>query len=197
MAEADRSIWVWRLAMPQDWAWNDSPQPRAAFGEARIFEVRELFQNNCLRQGWGTFGHDIRQPYDIWFRNAVPQAMGSPRVPGQQVTPESAPERYRILRLMVEMRPGDAIFVPNVSPTVLPIDHSSFTIVTVDAPYDFEDRRQIIGPLWQQDFSHFEMVRYLRTFPNTALNVPLRNWRKAVNPVQDTRLRRFLQGNYW
>jgi hypothetical protein len=197
MAEADRSIWVWRLATPQDWAWDDSPQPRAAHGEARIFEVRELFQNNCLRQGWGTFGHDIRQPYDVWFRNVVPQALGSPRVPGQQITPEKVPERYRIRCLMVDMRPGDAIFVPSVSRTVLPIDRSSFTVVMVDAPYDFEDRRQIIGPLWQQDFSHFMMVRCLWTFPTTALNVPLWYWRKAVNRVQDPRLRRFLQENYW
>lgn len=119
--------------------------------------VKELFLNHKLRQGWGCDGMDIRNSLDA-FREGWKKAWGGDYDEGK------VNKKYRNLRIMLEMQPGDIIVVPKVGRN----DYvcREFTVVRCNAPvYSFsvlgKDFGHVINvtPLFSCSYDHDDASR--------------------------------------
>jgi len=117
----------------------------------------ELWQCGKLRQGWGIEGLDLRIDMNDWIRNYILGAKKYWGVDIQDNYCEIAMGRYNILKVMLDMKNDDIIFIPKHSQN----NHHNenyFTICKVIGNYYFDLNGKI------KDFGHVIPVKIIGTF---------------------------------
>ena len=76
------------------------------------FVLKDLVNNQRLRQGWGVPTIDLRLPEAVWIENYI---IAYNRYWSEVTDCEHASGRRKILKVMTEMNEGDVIFLPNVN----------------------------------------------------------------------------------
>ena len=144
---------------------------RVDYGKCFPFIYEELKQGR-LRQGWGSSGMDVRNPFDEFTAAWKKWASSS----------ENMKRRYNMLRIMLEIKEGDLIVIPKVS-----IQQTAtgryFTIVKCKKPYEFalSDGKN--------DFGHYIEVEslvscdYDSSGAAQALSCAFGGYQSAVNRV--------------
>lgn len=82
------------------------------YSGATDFVLKDLVHNQRLRQGWGVPTLDLRLPEGAWIENYI---IASNRYWNSVNSCEHASGRRRIIKVMLEMTPGDVIYIPNVN----------------------------------------------------------------------------------
>jgi hypothetical protein len=148
------------------------------YSNAIHFIVNELFQHGRLRQGWGVPGLDLRLPEHEWAENYI---VACYKYWEEEATCIQATGRRLILAEMLDMQPGDIIFIPNIHSSG--IDESYFTVGTVKDFYQFESRNS--QPI---DFGHIIGVSRLKsyifsnaTLPRSVFGAP---FMRAIDPIK-------------
>ncbi|TGO03354.1 hypothetical protein PN36_08060 [Candidatus Thiomargarita nelsonii] len=90
------------------------------------FVLRELFKKKNLRQGWCVPTLDLRLPEDVWIGKYI---LAAKKYWNSEIGCDSARGRRNIISRMLSMRPGDIIFLPQITDKGEYNHH--FTVVTV------------------------------------------------------------------
>jgi MoxR-like ATPase len=159
-------------------------------------------QKGRLQQGWALAGTSLLdnsgniQSEDDWIRKCWPAFKRA----WKDFTKKGAIERYKILRLMLQIHPGDLVIVPKMP------EDDKFVLVRAsqnparigrDAPcYDFDE-----NPNPQDDFRHQvfvdpDSVREFswKSLPGSAGEKRLQFYQKAVNQIKDEMLQKEIRG---
>lgn len=137
------------------------------YGDGALdFVLKDLADNQRLRQGWGIPTLDLRLPEDVWIENYI---IASERYWGLTNSCEHACGRRRILKGMLEMNPGDVIYIPNVNKSVC--DEGFFSVCRVKGKYFFEDRSYLKNN-WEKDFGHVIPIKNLLSYKYSDTTLP-------------------------
>lgn len=151
---------------------------RINYNETYHLLVKEIFSSHKLRQGWGCEGMDIRQSFESFLDGWI-KAWGAV----EEVDEKRVRSKYRNLRIMREMEPGDLIVIPKVCENG--DSWRNFTIVRCVAPvYDFE--------LLNNDFGHIINISpilscsYDHDDASRTISAKFKAYQSAVNHVYDS-----------
>jgi len=117
----------------------------------------ELWQCGKLRQGWGIEKLNLRIDINDWIENYI---LGAKKYWGVEIKDnycEIAMGRYNILKLMLNMKYGDIIFIPKHSQNNHN-DDNYFTLCKVIGSYYFDLNEKI------KDFGHVIPVKIIGSF---------------------------------
>ena len=128
------------------------------YSGATDFVLKELVHDQRLRQGWGVPSLDLRLPEGAWIENYI---VASNRYWNAVNGCEHASGRRRIIKVMLEMAPGDVIYIPNVNGETR--DERQFSVCRVKGQYFFEDR-SCLENNWQKDFGHVIPIQKLASY---------------------------------
>lgn len=120
-------------------------------------KLREELLAGRMRQCWGRTGCDLRLGSETFIKNWKNFPNRS-----DNRNPLEPQKRYRILSVLLEIKPGDIIIVPKVSSSDKDIG-KYFTVVECVKPYEFE-------PLPQGDCGHIIGVKILGTWDYSSAN---------------------------
>jgi hypothetical protein len=136
-------------------------------------DLRKEIEHGRLRQGWGSNNLNINQSFED-FNNSW--LWDSVEVKGRR-------NRYSILRIMLEMKPGDIIIVPKC------FSYGRFALLEVAESYKFDESESVFGKV--DDFRHIiginpnKTVEVLNNGSEESLNImkSLRGYQDAINRI--------------
>jgi len=148
---------------------------------------QQLWQCGKLRQGWGIEGLDLRivgkneENLSEWIENYI---IGAKKYWGSEITKdycEIATGRFNILKVLLEMKYGDYIFIPTHS-QAKHYDSNKFTLCKVLGDYFFDLDEDI------KDFGHVIPVKIIGDFFYNETNLETIDftgfYSKAVSKIE-------------
>lgn len=155
---------------------------RIDYGACYDLIKKELQEHKVLRQGWGCDGTDLRNGEDIFAR-----------------TYDDGERRYRIIRPMLDMKPGDTLIIPklNIDSPLGDWETSdewanTFTIVRCTEGYSFAPiSTEGYRDDESNDFGHMIGVELIGSFSyglndsSKTVSAKFKAYRKAVNNVHN------------
>ena len=169
---------------------------------SRTWLWEEMTQKGRLRQGWALAGTSLLddrgniQSEDEWIGKCWPTFKRA----WKDFTKNGAAERYKILKLMLQIQPGDFLIVPKMPEDdkfVLVRAHQNPARIGRDAPcYDFDENPNPHDDFRHQVFVDPESVREFswKSLPGAAGEKRLQFYQKAVNQVKDEMLQKTIKG---
>jgi hypothetical protein len=136
-------------------------------------DLRVEIRQGRLRQGWGTKKLDIRQEFSDFSRNW----------PWLGVDEKGRRSRYNILKIMIEMNPGDIVIVPKC------FKDGEFAVLEVTDKYTFDTDDVIFGD--EDDFRHVikidskKIIEVPHNASEASLNISrsFRGYQSAINRI--------------
>lgn len=154
---------------------------RISYEDKKFQTVRNEMLQGHLRQGWGTYGMDIRNS-EKDFLDARVKEWGKFEKTPRNKTREYHVEKYYNLRTMLNIEIGDLIVVPKVSEKFDYVGRY-FSVLKCTKKYDFDVLKNF------DDFGHIIGVEFLFSCPydfdgeTQIISGKFRSYQRSVNNV--------------